>query len=162
MILSIIAALDDRRGISRDSRIPWKLPTDLKRFRALTMGHSLIMGRKTFESIGKPLPGRVNIIVSRRTNYHPDGVTVVKSIQEALSVAERYGEHEVFCIGGGDLYAQFLPIADRLYLTHVYADCASDLFFPELDESWKIVSSEEYTADGENEYRTAFRIYIRP
>lgn len=161
MMLSIIAALDDRGGIGRGGRLPWYLSTDLKRFKALTMGHHLIMGRKTFRSIGKALPGRVNIVVTRQADYHVEGIIVVHSLQEALDLAGQNGETEVFIIGGGEIFHQALPLADRLYLTHVHMDSAADVYFPEVDNHWKVTYSEEFPADEKNEYPTTFRIYAR-
>jgi len=161
MILSIIAALDDKHGIGREGCLPWHLPNDLKRFKTLTMGHHLIMGRKTYVSIGKPLPGRTMIVVTRKVDFQPEGIAVVHSIREALEIASHNGETEIFIIGGGEIFRQVLPIADRLYLTHVHTDSAADIFFPELDHGWKVVSSEEISADTKNEFSTTFRIYAR-
>ena len=161
MILSIIAALDEQRGIGREGRLPWHLPTDLKRFKAITMGHHLIMGRKTFLSIGKPLPGRTSIVVTRNEDYRPEGIVVAHSIREAIEIATENGETEAFIIGGGEIFQQSLPIADRLYLTCVHTDSTSDIFFPVLDQSWKVVSSEEIPADKNNELATTFQIYAQ-
>jgi dihydrofolate reductase len=161
MIKSIIAALDEKRGIGREDRLPWHLPTDLKRFKNMTMGHHVIMGRKTYDSIGRPLSGRINIVVTRNEDYQSEGVVVANSIDEALETAFKNGETEVFIIGGAEIYRQMLPIVDRLYLTHVHTDSASDIFFPALDQDWKVISSEEIPADNKNVYSTTFRFYAR-
>jgi dihydrofolate reductase len=161
MILSLIAALDDKRGIGRGGSLPWHLSTDLQRFKALTLGHHLIMGRKTFLSIRRPLQGRTNIVVTRQKDYLPEGVVVAHSVKAALETAKKRGETEVFFIGGGEIFEQVLPLADRLYLTHVNTDSGADVFFPELDQSWKIILSEEIPVDEKNEYSSIFRVYER-
>ena len=161
MILSMIAALDEKGGIGRAGRLPWHLSTDLKRFKALTMGHHVIMGRKTFRSIGKPLPGRTNIVVTRQRDYQAEGVVVAHSLEEALETAELHGDTEAFIIGGGELYAQALPIADRLYLTSVHTDSHAEIFFPELAGEWSIVLTEEFPAGEKDEFPTTLRIFQR-
>jgi dihydrofolate reductase len=161
MIISLIAALDDKGGIGRDGGLPWHLPADLKRFKTLTMGHHMLMGRKTFQSIGKPLPGRTNIVVTRNKAYQTDGVVVAHSLDEALAIAERNNETEVFIIGGGEIFRQSLPLADRLYLTRVHTDSDSDVFFPQLGQNWTSISSEHFPADEKNEFPTTFQIYAR-
>lgn len=161
MILSIIAALDKRHGIGRGGQLPWRIPSDLKRFKALTLGHHLIMGRKTYESIGKPLPGRTNIVVTRKADYQPAGVVTANSIQDALDIALQNGEKEVFIIGGGEIFRQVLPIADRLYLTYVDVNGNADVFFPEIDKHWKPVSVDEIPHENHDQYSTTFRIYAR-
>jgi dihydrofolate reductase len=161
MIVSIIAALDDRRGIGYKGRLPWHLSTDLKRFKSLTMGHHIIMGRKTYLSIGKPLPGRTNIVLTKNEDYHSENVVVAHSIEDALEIARRNGETEVFIIGGGEIFRQALPLADRLYLTHVHTDSVSDTFFPKVDRIWKISDSTDLPADDKNEFTTTYRIYTR-
>jgi dihydrofolate reductase len=127
MILSLIAAMSENRVIGREGKLPWYLPEDLKRFRKLTLGHVVIMGRKTYESIGKPLPNRTNIILTKQTNYHALGTRIEASIEKALSGLSG----EVFIIGGGEVYQQALPRADRIYLTLVHTAIEGDTFFPE-------------------------------
>lgn len=142
MRISLIAAMASNRVIGRDNRLPWHLPTDLKRFKRLTMGHALIMGRKTFESVGRPLPGRSNVVVTRQEGYAPEGVRVVHSIEEALQASQ--GD-EVFIAGGGDIFQQVLPVADRLYLTIIEEAFPGDAYFPEYDESqWRLVDREDH------------------
>ncbi|HEX6864402.1 MAG TPA: dihydrofolate reductase, partial [Thermoanaerobaculia bacterium] len=114
MKISLIAALARNRVIGRDNRLPWRLPPDLRRFKQLTMGHTLLVGRKTFESIGRPLPGRSMLVVSRQEGYSPEGVRVARSVQEALDLARAGGETELFVAGGAEIYRQTLPVADRL------------------------------------------------
>lgn len=161
MIVSLIAAMDEQRGIGVEGRLPWRLSTDLKRFRHLTMGHHLIMGRKTYLSIGKPLPGRINIVLSRQSGLTLDGVIVMSSLSEALVYAERSGESEVFIIGGGDVFHQTIHLADRLYITNIHAVTEADTFFPLLDESWRVVFTQEVPEDERNQYASTFCIYQR-
>lgn len=135
---SIIAALGKGRAIGKDNRLLWHIPEDLKRFKALTLGHPVIMGRKTFDSIvaqlGKPLPGRTNIIVTRDTAWAHEGAKVAHTIEEALMKAREIDHEEVFVIGGAQIYAQALPFADQLYLTLVESEADGDTFFPEYED----------------------------
>src|SRR5262247_2733529 len=119
VIVSIIAAMDRKRGIGVDNKLPWRLSSDLKRFRALTMGHHIVVGRKTFESIGRPLPGRTTIVVTRRSDYKPADCLVSHSVDEAISIAQQRGESEVFICGGVEVFTAAFPRVDRLYLTEV-------------------------------------------
>jgi len=154
MIISLIAAMDRNRLIGADNGMPWHLPADFKHFKAVTMGKPVIMGRKTFESIGRPLPGRKNIVVSA-SGFTADGITVVDSIDKALSAAG--DAEEVMVIGGASFYAQMIDRADRLYLTHVDAECDGDAWFPEFKlEDWTVVAEQEYPADEKNNYN--FRV----
>nr|AIA14212.1 Dihydrofolate reductase [uncultured bacterium] len=153
MIISVIVAMDEERGIGKAGTLPWRLSDDLKRFRELTMGHHLIVGRKTYDSIGRPLPGRHIIVVTRNKSYKPDNVVTVHSLQEALSLAEDAGESEVFIGGGAEIYKEALPLADRMYVTRVEADAQADTFFPELDPSdWMVKQIGEHPADDRNQY----------
>lgn len=162
MILSIIVAMDEKNGIARQGKLPWHLSKDLKRFKALTMDHTVIMGRKTFESIGRELPGRTNLVITRQEHYQVPGCLVVHSLQEGLSVAEEKGEKEAFIIGGGEIYAQAYPLADRIYLTVVYADTEADIFFPNIDLSaWNEVFNQEDPGGVKDEYPTIFKILER-
>ena len=130
MIISIIAAMAENRVIGRNGVIPWDLPEDRRRFRELTMGHPVIMGRETFESIGRPLPGRLNIVLTRRTGYRAEGCLVVTDLRSALGAC--VGSTEVFICGGEELYREALPFAERLYLTIIEGAVVGDTFFPEL------------------------------
>jgi len=144
MRLSAIVAMAANRCIGRDNTLPWRLPADLKRFKQLTMGRTLILGRKTYESIGRPLPGRTILVVTRQRDYAPEGVQVAHSLEEAL---ERAGGDEVFIAGGAELYRQAMDRVERLHLTQVHSDYEGDTFFPEVDLSgWRLVSEEHHPA----------------
>lgn len=147
--LSLIAAMARNRVIGLHNRLPWRLPADMKRFRELTTGHAIIMGRKTFDSLPRPLPNRTNIVVTRDREYRPDGATVVHSIEDAIARAG--ADREVFVIGGEQIYRQTLPIADRLYLTLVDNDFDGDAWFPAYDaHEWKEIASEQLPPDEKN------------
>ena len=155
MKISIIVAMDDRRVIGNENRLPWRLPADLKHFRAVTMGKPIVMGRKTWESIGRPLPGRTNIVVTRDRDYVAEGCVVVHSIGDALAAASDHAE--VMVIGGGEFYRQVLPQASTLYVTRVHDTFEGDAFFPELDDGqWHEVEREDFDADAENPHAYSF------
>ncbi|MFM8392766.1 MAG: dihydrofolate reductase [Acidobacteriota bacterium] len=162
MIISIIVAMDLQNGIGIENRIPWRLSTDLKRFRELTMGHHLIVGRRTFDSIGRPLPGRRMIVLTRQTDQPNVGNQIARSLPEALEMARQAGESEAFIGGGAEIYRLALPLADRLYLTRVATTAPADTFFPHWDPAeWveSVVSSQ--SADERNEFETTFLVYER-
>jgi dihydrofolate reductase len=162
VIVSLIVAMDLRRGIGADSRLPWRLPADLKRFRELTLGHHLIVGRKTYESIGRPLPGRTMIIVTRDESYAAPDCLVAHTVEDALELARARGETEAMVGGGAEIYAQTLARADRIYLTLVHAEVAADTYFPALDESqWNEAAAEHHAADGKNPYPMTFKVLVR-
>lgn len=162
MIVSLIAAISANGVIGRDGRIPWHLPADLKLFKAHTMGHHLIAGRRTYESIGKPLPGREMIVLTRQDDYIAEGCQVVHSLDQALEIAEAAGESEVFIIGGEVVYAQILPKADRLYLSQVDAMVMGDTFFPAFDEQdWQVTTEQHYPATDRQAYAFTFQILER-
>ena len=149
--LSIIVAMSRNRVIGSKGAIPWRLPGELKRFRAITMGHHLIMGRRTWESIGRPLPGRTSVIVTRQSGYRASGAMVAHSLDEAIAACR--GDDEIFVIGGAELYAQALPRASRLYLTVLEAEIEGDTWMPEIDASiWRETASESFAADGQHAY----------
>jgi dihydrofolate reductase len=159
--LSIIAAVARNGIIGRDGGLPWRLSSDLKRFKRLTMGNTMIMGRKTFESIGRLLPGRHTVVLTRQVDWTFAGATVCASLPTALSLEHLAGD-EVFVIGGAQLYETALPIADRLYLTRVENDVDGDTRFPEWNEAdWRIVEQEFVEADERNEYDPTFAVYDR-
>ena len=159
MIISLIAAMDKNRLIGRENGLPWHLPADFKHFKEVTMAKPVIMGRKTFESIGKPLPGRTNIVISR-SGFNAEGIIVVDAIENALKAAD--DAEEVMVIGGASFYEQMIDKADRLYLTHVDAECEGDAWFPAFDLSdWEIVSEEEHDADEKNNYSFTIKSYQR-
>jgi len=154
MKIALIAAVANNGVIGNNNALPWHLPEDLKAFKRITLGKPVIMGRKTFESIGKPLPGRVNIVLSRQPGWQPEGVQVVATLEEAIAVARQVADPacgEIMVIGGEQIYRQALPLADRLYLTLVALDVAGDSHFPALDESrWEEVSRVEgYSEKGQ-------------
>jgi len=154
MRLSLIAAMTDEGVIGFQNRLPWHLPEDLKNFKKITMGKPVIMGRKTYESIGKPLPGRKNIVLTRNTSFQAEGVTVVASLDQAIEVCkkEEISEDEIFVIGGAQIYQEALPRADRLYLTKIHQSFKGDAYFPEIDleKSFQIVEkSDHVSADPE-------------
>jgi len=161
MKVSLIAALAENRTIGRDNRIPWHLPLDLRWFQRWTLGHTVILGRRTFESIGsRPLPGRRTIVVSRREGYAPEGAEAAPSVEEALGLAE--GDGEVFVAGGQEIYRAALPRASRLYLTRIHQEFPGDAFFPPFDESeFEVVEREEHPADAANPLPFTFLIYER-
>lgn len=162
MMVSIVVAADEQNGIGINNRLPWRLSADLKYFRQLTTGHHIIMGRNTFESIGKPLPDRINIVLSTRDDVKAQGVIVVKNLSEALQIAQASGEKECMIIGGAQIYRQAIGLTDRIYMTRVHTVCHCDVFFPELNqEEWKLLSGVRHTADEKNEYDYSFDIYER-
>jgi dihydrofolate reductase len=159
MKISIIAAMGDNNVIGSHGKIPWHLPADFKRFKELTMGHPIIMGNKTFESIGKPLPGRTNIVLAKDQGYAAEGCVVVHSLDAALELAEKETD-EAFIIGGGMVYALAMPVADRIYLTKVSGMFEGDTFFPEIDENkWMLTDSEPHAADTKNPFDYTFCVY---
>ncbi|MEA3350441.1 MAG: dihydrofolate reductase, partial [Chloroflexota bacterium] len=142
MVISIIVAMDENRGIGIDDRLPWRLSDDLKRFKRLTMGHHLIMGRKTYASIGHPLPGRDIIILTRNPQFEAEGCQTASTLADAIQIAASRGEDEIFVCGGAEVYAQALPIADRIYLTQVHAKTSANVHFPPLGtQTWSEKSS---------------------
>jgi dihydrofolate reductase len=162
MIVSLIVAVDNNGGIGIRGQLPWRLSSDLQRFKKLTMGHHLIMGRKTHESIGRPLPGRTTIVVTRNSDYHPDGCLVASSLSEALSIAEQRGEPEVFVIGGGEIFQEIIDRADRIYLTRVITVLEADTYFPTLrTEEWEVVESSFHFADEKNEFASTYTLLYR-
>jgi dihydrofolate reductase len=168
MLVSLIAAIDRRGLIGAEAGLPWHLPNDLRRFRTITWGKPIVMGRTTFELIGKPLPGRVNIVLSRSPQYSPPGCRVARTLEEALAIAESCLAEtggEALIIGGGKVYAEALPYCDRLYLTIVEGDFQGNTYFPIeelLRQSWRPVSEPEtHAADEKNRYPHSFHILER-
>ena len=163
MKISLVWAMAQNRVIGRNNSLPWYLPEDLKYFKRITLGKPVIMGRKTYESIGKPLPGRTNIVVSRNAGFSAEGVKTVTSLDEAKqlceSIAEIDGINEAMVIGGAEIYTLALPMADRLYLTEVHADVEGDTTFPDFDRSlWQEVACENFEASGPNPYPYSFLV----
>lgn len=155
--LSAIVAMSENRVIGLNNKMPWHLPADLSHFKTITSGHPIIMGRKTFESIGRPLPNRTNIILSRDPSYAAPGCQVVNSLSAALDLAEGINAEEVFVIGGADIYRQALPLVSRLHLSVVHAEFEGNAFFPSFaKEEWREVNRKEYAADERNAYAISF------
>jgi dihydrofolate reductase len=164
VVLSIVCALAQNRVIGRDNQLPWRLPRDLAYFKKITLGHPIIMGRKTFDSIGRPLPGRTNIVVTRQVGWSADGVVPTGSLDAALELATRVardnGVKEVMLIGGANLYEQALPLAAKLYLTEVHTQVPGDAFFPEFSRAeWIELTREDYAADTTNPIAHSFVVY---
>lgn len=161
MSVTLIAAIARNRVIGKDGDLPWRLPADFRHFKRTTVGHPLIMGRRTFESLGKPLPDRTNIVVTRNRDYRPEGAVVVSSFDDAMRVA-RQQNTDVFIGGGEDVFRHFLPSADRMILTWIDEEFEGDTFFPAFDESeWRVVSREDHEPDEKNRYRYSFVVYER-
>ena len=164
MLIALIVALDENGCIGVNNRLPWRLPSDLRRFKQLTMGHNLIMGRKTWESIGRPLPGRTMLVVSRQTDYSlpDDNCHLLGSLEQALDYARRAGEAEVFVIGGGEIFRQALPLADRIYLTRVHTSASCEVYFPAFDPAnWVVIESIHFPAAGVDPLASTFQILQR-
>jgi dihydrofolate reductase len=160
--IGLVAAVAINGVIGAEGGLPWRLPSDLKRFKAVTMGKPVIMGRKTHQSIGRPLPGRRNIVVTRSQAFAAAGVEVAHSLDEAIAMAGNGDAAEVCVIGGGELYRQALPIADRLYITHVMAEPEGDTLFPPIhQEQWLPVSSEVIEAGENDSAQMRFVVYER-
>jgi dihydrofolate reductase len=160
MILSILVAVAENGVIGREGRLPWHLPDDLRRFKRLTTGHAIVMGRRTYESIGRALPGRRSVVLSRDPAFAPAEVEVVRTLDAALAACA--GEEEVFVIGGESLFREALPRADRVYLTRVHGRLAGDVLFPDFDETaWDCVEREERAADERHIHPYTFLIYRR-
>lgn len=168
MTLALIWAMSRNRVIGRNNALPWYLPEDLKYFKRVTMGKPIIMGRKTWESIGRPLPGRTNIVITRSSDYQvPEGVRIVSSLEAALELAEKVclinGLDEAVVIGGAEIYALALPSATRLYMTQVHAEVHGDAFFPQIDlDTWQELAREDFSASGANPYDYSFVVMERP
>jgi dihydrofolate reductase len=161
MIVSIIVAVSDNDVIGRDHGIPWRQSTDLKRLKKLTMGHHFLMGRKTFESLDGPLPGRSIIVITRNAQYRADGALVAPSLERAIEMARI--DEEIFVGGGAQIFEQALHRADRMYLTRVHAEVEGDTFFPEFDDvtEWQLIDAEHCDADEKNQYPYSFLTYER-
>jgi dihydrofolate reductase len=156
-VISLVAAVAANRVIGNQGRVPWRLPADLARFKRLTTGHAVLMGRKTFQSIGGALPARRNIVLSRDPGFSAAGCEVARSVEDALAAAG-----ELFVIGGASIYELFLPLAGRLYITRIEVDVPGDALFPPLDEkAWRIVESTHGVVDADNPLPHAFLVYER-
>lgn len=154
-MIKIIVATSKNRVIGNNNQLIWSLPADLKRFKQITTGNTVVMGRKTYESIGKPLPNRRNIIITRDNEYKADGCEIVNSLEEALMLCN----NDCFIIGGGEIYKQSMDLADKIYLTIVNEDFEGDTFFPEIGNEWVKVGREDYEPDEKNKYKYSFIEY---
>lgn len=167
MDIAIYVAIAENGVIGREGGLPWRLSTDLKRFKADTMGKPIIMGRRTYEGIGRPLPGRLNIVVTRDKSWRAEGIEVAHSLDDAIALAKvrgrcMAGAGEVCVVGGGEIYAQALPIADRLHVTHVLASVDGDAHFPPIDPSiWRVVSAEDFPAGEKDSHAARYTVYER-
>ncbi len=162
MIKIIMAAKAKNRGIGKNNDLIWHLPADLKFFKQTTRGHTLIMGRKTFESLANPLPHRDSWVVTRNESYSAEGITVFHSLESAIKAGEQKGLESVFILGGGEIYRQSMALADKMILTEVHEDFEGDTVFPEIDNLvWKEVGRIEHKADEKNKYDYAFVEYLR-
>ncbi|WP_369899853.1 dihydrofolate reductase [Bacillus manliponensis] len=158
-MISLLVAMDKNRVIGKDNDLPWHLPADLAYFKKVTMGHHIIMGRKTFESIGRPLPGRTNVIITRNTDYKVEGCQVIHSIDDVKKMSEETNE-ELFVIGGAEIFKEVLSFANRLYITKIEEEFEGDTFFPEVSESeWEEVFVEQGVMDDKNPYTYYFCRY---
>ena len=156
--VSLIVAMAKNRVIGINNTLPWHLPADLKHFKTLTMGHHIVMGRKTYESIGKPLPGRTSVVVTRDANYAPPGVVVVNSLEAAISACGK--DEEIFVIGGSELFRQAIKCADRIYMTEIDADISGDTHFIEFERNiWQESERVSHAADEKNRYSYHFVVY---
>ncbi len=162
MIISMIAAADEKGGIGKDNQLPWHIPSDLKRFQQLTMGHCLVMGHKTYLTIGKPLTGRVMIVLTRQADFSLEGCLVAHSLEEAIQLARLHDESELFIIGGGQVFEQAMPVAERIYLTAIHAETDADVFFPSIDMSeWEVITQVKASLSEGESFGTDFKILQR-
>ena len=162
MIISLIAAIAENGVIGKDNELVWRLPDDFKYFKQTTSGHPILMGRKTFESLGKPLPNRLNVVITRNPDYQPEGVLVVDSLEKALEEARKAGISEAFVSGGGEIYRQAIATADRLYLTEVKASFEGDTRFPDYDKTeWREISRRHHPIDERHAVAFDFVVWER-
>jgi dihydrofolate reductase len=162
MVLSLLVAADEKNVIGKDNKLPWHLPNDLKYFKNQTWGMPILMGRKTFESIGKPLPGRKSIVITRNNDWQQDGVEVVHSIEEAIEKAASFDVKEIFVIGGSEIFKTSFDKAHRIYLTRIHHQFDGDSYFPEVQtDQWNLVSQRYCEADEKNAYPHTFQVWER-
>jgi len=158
-MITIIAAAGSNNELGKDNDLVWHLPKDFKRFKKLTTGHHIIMGRKTFQSFPKPLPNRVHIVITRNTDYHPEGAIIVHSMAEALEIAKN--DSQIFIIGGGEIYKLGMKIADKIELTRVNSSFEADTFFPEISsDDWKLISEEFHLKDEKHKFDFSYQTFV--
>lgn len=161
-MLKILVAFDENRVIGKNNTLIWHLPADLKRFKALTTGHVIIMGRKTFESIGKPLPNRTTIVISRQADLQIEGAIIAHSVEEAILKAKSLTREDIFIVGGAEIYALSLPLADQILVTQLHDIFEGDAFFPEIPlDSWEVIERERGVTDEKNAYQYSYLTYSR-
>jgi dihydrofolate reductase len=159
-MITLIAAAAENNALGKNNDLIWHLPDDFKRFKAITSGHYIIMGRKTFESFPKPLPNRTHVIITRQKNYNPENCIVVNSLEKAVEICPK--DEDVFVIGGGEIYKQSIAIADKIELTRVYSSFEADTFFPEIDNTiWELVSEEFHAKDEKHLFDFSFQTYLK-
>jgi dihydrofolate reductase len=160
MIVSFVVAADKNNLIGKDNQLPWHLPADLRFFKNLTTGHCIIMGRKTFDSLGRLLPNRSHVVITRSETYRAEGALVVHSIEDAIKSCSARGDEEVFIIGGAEIFKQAMNIADRIYLTRIHHSFDGDTYLPEFkSDEWNLIKKEENEPDDKNPYAYAFCVY---
>jgi dihydrofolate reductase len=160
--LSLLVAADEQNAIGQNNQLPWHLPNDLRYFKNLTWGLPILMGRKTFDSIGKPLPGRKSIVITRNRNWAHHGVTVVHSVEDAVNEAKEAGAKEIFVIGGAEIFGSAFETASRIYLTRIHHRFEGDVFFPQIPEAqWELVRAHRNEADEKNPYAHTFQVWER-
>jgi dihydrofolate reductase len=162
MTISLLVAADEQNVIGKDNKLPWHLPSDLRYFKNLTWGMPILMGRKTYDSIGKPLPGRKTIVITRNTDWQKENVETVHSLEEAIDKAAKHGVKEIFVIGGAEIFTSAFPQAHRIYLTRIHHRFDGDVFFPSLDKTWQLVKEKEVKADEKNAFDHSFQVWERP
>jgi dihydrofolate reductase len=161
-VLKILVAFDENRVIGKNNTLIWHLPADLKRFKALTTGHVIIMGRKTFESIGRPLPNRTTIVISRQTDLQIEGVILANSVEEAILKAKSITREDIYIVGGAEIYTLSLPLADQILVTQLHDIFEGDAFFPEISpEIWEVTEKERGITDEQNTYQFSYITYSR-
>ena len=162
MTISLLVAAAENNAIGKNNQLLWSLPNDMKFFKNTTWGMAVIMGRKTYESVDKPLPGRFNIVITRQANWQKEGVIVTTGLQDALKKASETNCNEVFVIGGGEIYKWAIDIADKILITRVHASFDADTFFPEIDESkWQLKANQDFEADEKHKYAYSFQTWER-
>ena len=160
MIISLVVAAASNNAIGKDGKMPWHLPNDMKHFKNVTWGMPVVMGRKTFDSLGKPLTGRKNIVITRQAGWTVEGTVTVANIDDAIFLAKETDAKEVMIIGGGEIYKMLFDKADRIYLTRVEAEPDADTYFPSIDPGkWKLVSQKNYEADEKNAFNHSFQTW---
>jgi dihydrofolate reductase len=155
-VISAIVAMGENRVIGNHNQLPWYLPADLKHFKAVTTGHAILMGRKTYESIGRPLPNRTNIILTRNANFVAPGCIIASSLEAAIQSTPSSSQTKLFIIGGAQVYRQCMPYVEHLYLTMIHYSFEGDTYFPNLDQTWQEIARETHLPDTANEYTYSF------